>query len=284
MIRGNRHLSLGVGRDVLDKARIKASFSRQAKLYDESAGLQQEVGRWLISQIGLDHQPVRLLDIGMGTGFLARKLCRYNPNLRLYGCDIAHGMNLYAAHQLSFSNLPVFPVTADAEHLCYKTKGIDLVISNLSYQWLNDIGQGLREAYRVLKPGGSLVLTTLGEKSLNELTTCFYKAHSEQKGQAPAYTHRFIEPARLLSLMQQAAFGRIRLKSRLYLRRYRELSDLFKVLKQLGATNASINRPPGLASKAIIRRTQALYQKRYGQNGHIYASYNVLLVSGIKRG
>jgi malonyl-CoA O-methyltransferase len=268
---------------MLDKAKIKTSFSRHAETYDQIAGLQQEIGLQLISQIKPSRQPMKILDIGMGTGFLARELCRHNHKLKVFGCDIAHGMNLYASRQSGQAPPLIYPLTADAEYLCYKEQQIDLIISNLSYQWLNDIGQGLSEARRVLKPGGRLLLTTFGEKTLQELRDCFFRAYREKRGQIPVYTHQFIKKTELLQLMHEAGFGEVRVESRFYYRYYDGLHELLWTLKQLGATNASLNRPPGLASKTIIRRTRQLYEQKYGMADRIKASYEVLFVRGKKK-
>jgi malonyl-CoA O-methyltransferase len=267
---------------MLDKARIKASFSRRAGSYDKAAGLQREVGLRLISRIRLNRHPVRILDIGMGTGFLARRLCRRHRSLSIFGCDIAHGMNLYARRRLGQSPRPIYPLTADAEQLCYKDGQIDLIISNLSYQWLNHIDQGLSEARRVLKPGGKLIFTTLGDKTLQELRSCFHQAYRGVKGEDPGYTHRFISQAELLRLMNEAGFCGVEIESRLYQRWYQGVNELLNTLKQLGATNASADKPQGLASKAVIQRLQQLYRQKYAADGRISASYEVLFASGRK--
>ncbi len=267
---------------LFDKAKIKASFSRHADSYDRAANLQQEVGLKLISQLTPTGRQLRVLDIGMGTGFLARKLCRNNPSFKIFGCDIAHGMNLYAQKQLAHIPRQVYPLTADAEYLCYKAQQVDLVISNLSYQWLNDIKQALREAMRVLKPGGRLMFTTMGEQTLLELRDCFNRAYSEQKGQIPSYTHNFIKQAELLLMMKDVGFSRMRVESQLYYRAYQEISDLFKSLKQLGAINASVNRPRGLVGKAIINRLKQLYLENYSVAGQLKAGYEVLFAGGEK--
>uniref|UniRef100_A0A1A9UKF3 Methyltransferase type 11 domain-containing protein n=1 Tax=Glossina austeni TaxID=7395 RepID=A0A1A9UKF3_GLOAU len=46
---------------------------------------------------------------------------------------------------------------------------IDIVFSNLALQWSQNISQVLSESYRILKPGGVLVLSTLAHGSLSEL-------------------------------------------------------------------------------------------------------------------
>ncbi len=264
---------------MLDKTKIKAAFSRHAVSYDQAAGLQIAVGLELISQIKLNQPPINILDIGMGTGFLARELCRRNRHFKLFGCDIAHGMNRYNLQSIK-TPLPIYPVTADAERLCFRAQQMDMIISNLSYQWLNEIGQGLSEARRALKPGGRLILTSMGEQTLHELRDCFTQAYREQKGQEPAYTHRFINKAKLLELMEGVGFKQVRVESRIYLRLYQGLGELLDALKQLGALNASVDRPRGLSGKAIIKRTQQLYRQKYSQAGQLKAGYEVLFAGG----
>ena len=58
---------------------------------------------------------------------------------------------------------------ADAERLPLADGSIDLIVSNATLQWCNDLGATFAECLRVLSPGGLLMFTTFGPDTLQEL-------------------------------------------------------------------------------------------------------------------
>jgi ubiquinone/menaquinone biosynthesis C-methylase UbiE len=101
--------------------------------------------------------PLRLLDVGCGTGYLLVSLAnRYPDASELVGIDPAPSMIKVATaaardRRLSFS-------VGVAERLPYPDDNFDLVVSTTSFDHWSDQQAGLRECARVLRPGGRLVL------------------------------------------------------------------------------------------------------------------------------
>ncbi len=94
------------------------------------------------------------LDVGCGTGFASRGL------ERVVGLDISKGMA--RVYKERFGRV----VLGNAEHLPFKDKQFDLVVSNFSLHW-TDIKKSLPELIRVCK--GQLLLAIPIEGSLKEL-------------------------------------------------------------------------------------------------------------------
>ncbi len=266
---------------MLDKSKIKASFSRKAALYDKAAELQRKVGCKLIDGISIK-KSVNILDIGMGTGFLAKKLACQFKDIQIFGGDIAHGMNKYVVENTARQFNCIYPVTMDAEFLCYKDKSVDLVISNLAYQWIDNLQRALLEIKRVLKPAGKFGLSIFTENTLYELRDCFTKAYKEYKQDKPVYTHDFVKKDAIIDILQTAGLTPDKVDLYPYIIEYKGIQNLLRALKQIGALNASIDRPLGMFSPKIFRRLDALYKQEYAQNGRILATYEVLFVYGRK--
>jgi ubiquinone/menaquinone biosynthesis C-methylase UbiE len=105
-------------------------------------------------------RPRRVLDVGCGTGYLLRGLAVRVPEAReLAGIDAAPAM-IETARTMAGDRRIRF-ATATAEHLPYRDETFDLVISTTSFDHWSDQRAGLAECFRVLVPGGRLVLIDL---------------------------------------------------------------------------------------------------------------------------
>lgn len=106
----------------------------------------------------LDLKPgLRVLDCGTGMGFYAMVVKRLYPSCQVYSIDLDPEALSYAASHLLQEG--VLLIRADAQHLPFAADGFDRVILSEVLEHLPDDAQGLREVWRVLKPGGALALT-----------------------------------------------------------------------------------------------------------------------------
>ena len=112
----------------------------------------------------------RVLELGAGTGFLS-------INLALGGCldgaamtvtDISEGMLDVCVENGRRHGVALIPRAGDAEALPFEDGSFDLVIGHAFLHHLPDPGAALAEAFRVLVPGGTLVIagepTRLGDR------------------------------------------------------------------------------------------------------------------------
>jgi ubiquinone/menaquinone biosynthesis C-methylase UbiE len=101
--------------------------------------------------------PSAVLDVGCGTGRLLEKAGGLWPTARLLGVDPAPGMIEVARRRIPQATIEV----AGAEALPLPDASVDLVLTCVSLHHWKDRGQGLREAARVLRPGGQLCLADI---------------------------------------------------------------------------------------------------------------------------
>jgi len=113
-----------------------------------------------ISQLGLDNQPLRVLDAGSGRGDLAVALARRHPNWHIIGVDLALDRAAYAiaaAKHLGLKNLE-FRI-GDLANLGYENE-FDLIVNSDVLEHIEDDRTVLRNLFRALRPGGHLVVTS----------------------------------------------------------------------------------------------------------------------------
>ncbi len=101
--------------------------------------------------------PEAVLDIGCGTGALLGAMGARWPQVRLAGVDAAPGMAAVARQRLPAADIR----HGVAESLPWGEGTFDLVVTTLSFHHWRDQAQGIREAARVLRPGGLFLLADI---------------------------------------------------------------------------------------------------------------------------
>lgn len=111
------------------------------------------LGKWRIQTASRAHGWT--LEIAIGTG---RTIPFYPDGVRVIGIELSSGMLAHAKRRVATARVPVFLIRGDAQRLPIRNDSIDVVISILSLCTIPDDRRALAEAYRVLRPGGKLIL------------------------------------------------------------------------------------------------------------------------------
>jgi malonyl-CoA O-methyltransferase len=148
-----------------DKAVIKGNFSKSAVTYDDHAEIQRKCAEKLIDMIDLDYFS-RILEIGCGTGTYTSLLFEKFHDALITAVDISREMVDHARRKISDKNI-LFQVS-DAEKL-YTGEKCDLVTSNASFQWFEDVDMALSRFSGLLEPGGTICFSIYGPETFREL-------------------------------------------------------------------------------------------------------------------
>lgn len=135
----------------------------------------------------------KVLEIGAGTGRFTAKLVPAGADIM--ATDISPAMLKVLIRKLKNK---ITVQVADAESLPFPDDTFDLVVATFLIVHLKDPRRFFDEAYRVLKPGGQLVVTNINQKEPPEIKTAAGSIKIE------SYYHR---PQKISELLQELAFG-----------------------------------------------------------------------------
>ena len=119
-----------------------------------------------------------LIDVASGTGDIAKLfLKKVNYESNVYCVDENKGMlDLNKKKNYGISNIKWF--CNDAEKLPFKNNYFDYYTISFGIRNINNINHALKEAHRVLKPGGRFLCLEFS-KVKNEILNKFYKTYSK---------------------------------------------------------------------------------------------------------
>ncbi len=152
-----------------------AVFGGALKLRTRGGGVASSVARWLrTTRPGL--APARILDLGCTTGANTLPYLDVFPDAELHGVDIGAPLLRYAHARAEMLGRRVHYSQQNAESLDFASGSFDLVVSSffLHEQSVRSTAQILREAHRVLRPGGVMVHMELPPASETDAYYSFY--------------------------------------------------------------------------------------------------------------
>ncbi|RAO76490.1 malonyl-ACP O-methyltransferase BioC [Dyella jiangningensis] len=252
-----------------DQRQVRRNFGRAAATYEKHDALQQEVQTLLLDRLGFYLEtPERVIDVGAGTGRGTALLRKRYPKAQVVAMDLALPMLRAAKKHVSWLK-PFQRVCAEATALPLPDHSVDVLHSNLCFQWVDDLPALFGECVRVLKPGGLLVYSTFGPDTLKELRAAW--AHADQQ----PHVSRFLDMHDLGDAMINAGLRDPVLDVDHYTLTYSEPRMLLKELQGLGATNADRERERHLLGKRHYQRMLEAYETMR-VDGRIPATWEVV--------
>jgi len=218
----------------------------------------------------------RALDLGCHGGEIAgAALGRRGGIETLVQCDLSPAM----AGRAAANGSPT--LAADEERLPFAPQSFDLVISNLSLHWVNDLPGCLLQVRQCLKPDGLFLAAMLGGDTLAELRQALTEAELAETGGAGPRVSPFADLRDATGLLQRAGFAlpvgdaeRIEVS-------YPDPLALLRELRAMGESNAVRGRRGGLARRETLLRALAVYEERHHDAAErVPATFEVIYLHG----
>src|SRR5690606_19390016 len=155
-------------------------------------------------------------------------------------------------------HLPPPDVVIDDACPPFAPESLDLIVSALSLQFVNDLPGTLVQIRRSLRPDGLFLGSLLGGETLSELRAVLVEAELDLKGGAAPRVLPFADLRDLGGLMQRAGFALPVVDRDPLVVRYDSLFELMADLRAMGATSSLTERSRTPLSRSLLQRAAAL--------------------------
>ncbi len=153
-------LAMNTGR----KQRISEAFGAAVGHYEDHAGPQRAAAA-LVADLAQRQKPSgvgRILEIGCGTGLLTRDIQQRWQRAELLVTDLSPEM---LARTATGAFVAGTFLAMDGEAPPFEGEWFDLILSSLAFQWFDDMEEAIARLVALLRPGGSLIFSTMGKES-----------------------------------------------------------------------------------------------------------------------
>jgi SAM-dependent methyltransferase len=167
------------------------------------------------------------------------------------------------------------------EILAFAPESLDLVVSGLAFQFVNDLPGVLAQIRRALRPDGLLLAAMIGGDTLTELRQSFAAAEVECEGGVSPRVAPFADLRDVGALLQRAGFALPVTDVDRVVVRYDSAFALMLDLRKMGATNILVERRRTPTRRATLLRMAQIYAERFSDaDGRIRATFDVIWLSG----
>jgi SAM-dependent methyltransferase len=169
----------------------------------------------------------------------------------------------------------------ESEPLQLQPASLDLVVSALALQFVNDLPGVLAQIRRALKPDGLLLAAMIGGDTLTELRQSFAAAEAELESGVSPRVAPFADLRDIGALLQRAGFALPVTDVDRIVVRYDDAFALMADLRRMGATNILVERRRTPTRRATLLRMAQLYRERFADpDGRIRATFDLIWLSG----
>ena len=200
----------------------------------------EKKGRWLaeFARYLPQGRPLRILDVGTGTGFFACLLAEQGHETT--GIDLTPEMIDHAEHMAAVLGVDVSFTIMDAEEPEFEAESFDVLVTRNLTWTLPHIEKAYREWFRILKPGGVLINfdadysaaleneedVELPENHAHKLVPDYMRAENDAIPREVGAYHG-PRPQWDVQLLVEAGFERVTVDMGVYRRIYREIDEFF---------------------------------------------------------
>lgn len=215
------------------KEKIKGLFDSIAPNYDKlnhilSLNIDKTWRTKAVRKIVDVNEPLSILDVACGTGDFTIEIARKTKEgSKVVGIDLSEGMMRIGREKIAEAGVDATMMYGDCESLEYADNTFDRISVGFGVRNFEHLDIGLKEMYRVLKPGGRLVILELSVPG-NPVIRWLYKLYflkilpaiggriSGNKGAyayLPASVLHFPSPDRFIEMMYDSGFPEVEHKA-----------------------------------------------------------------------
>lgn len=254
---------------VFDRPLVRRRLARAARLGPEPFLLDRVAEDMADRLAAVKRRFGTALDLGTPTAALARAIAG------------AGGVDLLLRAAPLADDAAAADLVADEEALPFAPAALDLVVSALSLQSVNDLPGVLAQVRRALRPDGLFLAALLGGGSLTELRQSFTIAESETTGGISPRVAPFADVRDLGALLQRTGFALPVTDVDRVVVRYSNPFALFADLRRMGAANALAERQRVPLRRATLLRAAEIYAERFADpDGRLRATFEIVYLSG----
>jgi SAM-dependent methyltransferase len=170
---------------------------------------------------------------------------------------------------------------SESEPLPLQPQSLDLALSALTFQFVNDLPGVLAQIRRALRADGLLMAAMIGGDTLTELRQSFAAAEAELEGGVSPRVAPFADLRDVGALLQRAGLALPVTDVDRIVVRYDSVFGLMHDLRRMGATNILVERRRAPTRRATMLRMAEIYQQRFADpDGRIRATFDVIWLSG----
>lgn len=236
----------------IDNQAVEKALEAAAETYEEGAEIPHVIADRLLERLDLIRlDPSLILDFGARTGYTTGGLLKhYNNKPDIIGLDFS--VSLLNRAKGRFQGHPQNMLVAEYTLMPFADQSVDLIFSNLTFQWSLNLLQTLKECRRILRPGGLLLFSTVGPDTLKELRVSF----SDEK----RHIHSFYDMHDIGDMLTYLHFIHPVMDMEYLTVRYSSVLRLMADLKAIGAHNAAQDRSRGLMGKSEWQQMLKTYE------------------------
>ncbi|MEQ9345560.1 MAG: methyltransferase domain-containing protein [Thalassospira sp.] len=218
------------------------------------------------------------VDLGCHSGELGQIIGKRGEIEQLYQADISQR---YAkAAQANNAGNTNGTIVADEEFLPFAEGSLDLIISNLSLHWVNDLPGMLLQARRALKSDGLFLASMLGGETLKDLREALMTAEAEEEGGVSPRVSPFVDVKDAGALLQRSGFALPVVDADDLLIDYPDALKLMRDLSGMGESNLVAKRSRKFTKRSTLARAAAIYHERHARpDGRIHAKFQIIYLT-----
>ena len=260
---------------VFDRNAVRDHRNRAAKTWADHDFLFMEAADRLCDRLDdVKRKFDNALDLGCHGGCVAKNLGARGGIKNLTQTDISPAM-VKLAEKTGHPS-----VVVDEESLPFDDGSFDLVLSNLSLHWVNDLPGALIQIRKSLKPDGLMLASVFAERTLWELRESLMAAEIEiESGMSPRVSP-FATVQDLGSLLGRAGFALPVLDTDTITVSYPDAFKLMADLRGMGESGAVSARRKTFSREDTILRAASYYQEKFGgEDGRIPATFDIVTMT-----